>query len=252
MRAVWNIVYWCDRKSLAACAQCFAPRQQATIEIMLAISLCVRLSLRSIVHMLISAELPRRNLSFYCLLALRILWCYFSRTSRTWWITQSTQRHRNSTSIRFNSTSIATVLLFDRLQQYFYSIGCNSTSIRSKNPSGKRAKRHTVAASNSRDHPTSPLARTINCSPDSKHYYVLEVTHPDHIYDYLFASQRTCHLCAFNTAPTTWLQAFEADPPLDLSKRWFLSSCNKFFKWNKGNDREQICLHAAVYWNASQ
>ena len=38
----------CDRKSRAACAQSFAPRQQATIEIM------------------------RRNLSYYCLLAPRI------------------------------------------------------------------------------------------------------------------------------------------------------------------------------------
>jgi len=34
-------VKWCDRKSRAACAQSFAPRQQATIEIMLAISICV-------------------------------------------------------------------------------------------------------------------------------------------------------------------------------------------------------------------
>ena len=28
-----------------------------------------------------------RNLSYYCLLALHILWCYSSRTSRSWWIT---------------------------------------------------------------------------------------------------------------------------------------------------------------------
>jgi len=40
--------YCCDRKSRAACAQSFAPRQQATIEIM------------------------RRNLSYHCLLALHI------------------------------------------------------------------------------------------------------------------------------------------------------------------------------------
>jgi len=33
------------------------------------------------------------NLSYYCLLALHI-WCYSSRTSRSWWITQSTQHHR--------------------------------------------------------------------------------------------------------------------------------------------------------------
>ena len=65
-----RLKYCCDRKSRAACAQSFAPWQQATIEIM------------------------RRNLSYYCLLALHIWWCYSSRTSRSWWITQSTQRHR--------------------------------------------------------------------------------------------------------------------------------------------------------------
>ena len=86
--------YCCDRKSRVVCAQSFAPWQQATIEIMLAISLCVRLSLRSIDHTLISAELPHRNLSYYCLLALHMWWCYSSHTSRSWWITQSTQHHR--------------------------------------------------------------------------------------------------------------------------------------------------------------
>ena len=35
-----------------------------------------------------------RNLSYYCLLALHIQWCYSSRTSRSWWITQSTQHQR--------------------------------------------------------------------------------------------------------------------------------------------------------------
>jgi len=35
-----------------------------------------------------------RNLSYYCLLTLHIWWCYSSRTSRSWWITQSTQHHQ--------------------------------------------------------------------------------------------------------------------------------------------------------------
>jgi len=35
-----------------------------------------------------------RNLSYCGLLALHIWWCYSSRTSRSWWITQSTQHHR--------------------------------------------------------------------------------------------------------------------------------------------------------------
>ena len=86
--------YCCDRKSRASCTQSFAPWPQATIVIMLAISLRVHWSLCSIVRMLTSAELTRRNLSYCCLLALHIWWSYSSRTSRSWWIIQSTQHHR--------------------------------------------------------------------------------------------------------------------------------------------------------------
>ena len=35
-----------------------------------------------------------RNLSYYCLLALHIWWCYSSRTPLSWWIIPSTQHHR--------------------------------------------------------------------------------------------------------------------------------------------------------------
>jgi len=42
--AAWYCWLCCDRKSRAACAQSFAPRQQATIEIMLAISLIIACS----------------------------------------------------------------------------------------------------------------------------------------------------------------------------------------------------------------
>ena len=59
----------CDRKSRAACAQSYAPWQQATIEIM------------------------RRNLLLLLARATHI-YRYSSRTSRSWWITQSKQRHR--------------------------------------------------------------------------------------------------------------------------------------------------------------
>jgi len=71
--------FCCDRKSWAACAQSFVPWQQGTIEIMLAISLTVACS--------------RYTYD----------WCYSSRTSRSWWIIQSTQRHRrgcNSTIVK--------------------------------------------------------------------------------------------------------------------------------------------------------
>ena len=62
--------YGCDRKSRAAHAQSLAPRQQATIEII------------------------RRNLSYYCLLAPHIQWCYSSRTLHSRRITQPARRHR--------------------------------------------------------------------------------------------------------------------------------------------------------------
>jgi len=40
-----------------------------------------------------------RNLSYCCLLALHIWWCYSPRTSRSWWIIQSTQHHRRGCKI---------------------------------------------------------------------------------------------------------------------------------------------------------
>jgi len=52
------------------------------------------------------------NLSYYCLLALHIWWCYSSRTSRSWWITQSTQHHRRGR----NSSISLKCLLETRLQ----------------------------------------------------------------------------------------------------------------------------------------
>jgi len=44
--SIWQqrSLYWCNRKSRAACAQSFAPRQQATIEILLAITLTIACS----------------------------------------------------------------------------------------------------------------------------------------------------------------------------------------------------------------
>jgi len=52
-----------------------------------------------------------RNLFYCCLLALHMWWCYSSRTSRSWWITQSTQHHRrgsnNIPSFLLRTTSIA-------------------------------------------------------------------------------------------------------------------------------------------------
>jgi len=62
--------FCCDRKSLAACAQSFAPWQQATIEI------------------------TRRDHSIIACSRHIYVWCCSSRTSRSLWITHLTQRHR--------------------------------------------------------------------------------------------------------------------------------------------------------------
>jgi len=62
--------YCCDRKSRAAYAQSFALCQQATIE------------LTCHDHSIIACS---RHI---------YVWCCSSRTSRSWWITQSTQHHR--------------------------------------------------------------------------------------------------------------------------------------------------------------
>jgi len=62
--------FCCDRKSRAACAQSFAPWQQATIEIT-----CHD-------HSIIAFS---RHI---------YVWCCSSRTSRSWWIAHSMQHHR--------------------------------------------------------------------------------------------------------------------------------------------------------------
>ena len=79
-------------KARAACAQSFTLRQQATIEIMRRNhhprALVIKFN-RS--HVNIDRVSPPQSL--YCLLASHI-YCCCSRTSRSWWITLSTQRQR--------------------------------------------------------------------------------------------------------------------------------------------------------------
>jgi len=64
----YHTSYCCDRKSRAACVQSFAPWQQATIEITWQD------------HSIIACSYH----AYFC----------SSHTSRSWWITQSTKRHR--------------------------------------------------------------------------------------------------------------------------------------------------------------
>jgi len=46
------------------------------------------------VHKLISAELPRHDHSIIACSRHIYVWCYSSRTYRSWWMTQSAQHHR--------------------------------------------------------------------------------------------------------------------------------------------------------------
>jgi len=90
------------------------------------------------------------------------IYFYSSRTSRSWWITQSTQHHRrgcnNIPSFLRRTTPIARSLLCVKAE-----LGTTSTSwsqhhfVAIGNPSGMRAKLHTVAASNNRDHASQSL-----------------------------------------------------------------------------------------------
>ena len=78
--------FCCDRKSRAAYAQSFAPWQPAII------------GFTCHDHSIIACS---RHI---------YVWCCSSRTSRSWWITKSTQHHRrgcNTTKINANSASIS-------------------------------------------------------------------------------------------------------------------------------------------------
>ena len=96
-------MYCCDRKSRAAYAQSFALWQhleQATIEFTCHDHSSRTLLLRSIVDIVsIIRDYTPRSL-YCCLFAPHICMVCSSRTSRSWWITQSTQHHRRG----FNST----------------------------------------------------------------------------------------------------------------------------------------------------
>jgi len=99
--------YCCDRKSRAAYAQSFALWQQATIEFTChdySIIACSR-------HIYV--------------------WCCSSRTSRSWWITQSTQHHR-----RGYNTIILTIA---RCQIFFFLKGF--FKIKPRHPDGLKKNR---------------------------------------------------------------------------------------------------------------
>jgi len=85
--------YCCDRKSRAAYVQSFALCQQATIEFTCHDHSSRTLLLRSMVHKLISAQLPRHDHSIFAYSRHIYVWCCSSRTFRSGWITQSTQHH---------------------------------------------------------------------------------------------------------------------------------------------------------------
>jgi len=118
----------CDRKSRAACAQSFAPWQQATIQ-----SMC-------------------RNLSYYCLLAPPIhIFVFRPHPVRgDWWITQSTQHHRrgcNNISPFYNEPHRSHVLCVKAelgtsftswLQHHFVAIGNPERPVRKASHHGSK------------------------------------------------------------------------------------------------------------------
>ena len=91
------------------------------------------------------------NLSYYCLLALHILWCYSSHTSRLWWITQSTQHHRkgcnNIPSFLQRTTPIARSSCEGLNSAQPPHPGHSTILLQSEIPSGMCANLRTVAAS---------------------------------------------------------------------------------------------------------
>jgi len=103
-----------------------------------------------------------RNLSYYCLFALHILWCYSSRTSRLWRITHLTQHQRrgcnNIHSFLQRTTPIARSLCEGLNSARPPHPGHSNIWMRSEIPSGMYAKLCTAAASNNRDH-----ARNLSC-----------------------------------------------------------------------------------------
>ena len=96
----------------------------------------------------------------YCLFAPHIsyVWCCSSRTSRSWWITQSTQHYRkgcnNIPSFLQRTAPIARSLCEGWTPHDLHILGTAPLSIllRSEIPSGICAKLRTVAASNNRVH----------------------------------------------------------------------------------------------------
>ena len=90
----------CDRKSWAACAQSFAPWQQATIEITLVVTVHKHNQLFTRFTSIVRGHSPRSLHRDHSIIACsRHIYFCSSRTSRSWWITQSTQRHRRGCNI---------------------------------------------------------------------------------------------------------------------------------------------------------
>jgi len=121
----------CDRKSRAICAQSFAPWQQTTIEIMLAISLSIACS-RYIYNGVILHAHPFRGESHNQ----RNTTGEVATTSPPFY-NESNRSHVLCVKAELGTTSTSWS------QHHFVAIG---------NPGGMCAKLRTVAASNNRDH----------------------------------------------------------------------------------------------------
>ena len=122
------------------------------------------------------------------LLLVRATYIYFcsSRTSRSWWITQSTQHHRrgsnNIPSFLQRTTPIARSLC-EGWTRHDLHILVTAPFCCDRKTRAASAQSFAPWQQATRDHPTrslspSPLASTLNSSPGSQ--ALLEVTHQDH------------------------------------------------------------------------
>jgi len=145
------------------------------------------------------------------LFLVRTTYIYFcsSSTCRSWWITQSTQHHRRGCNnipsfFTMNHTDCTFFVWRPNLARPLHP-GHNTIFLRSEIPSSMCAKLRTVAASNNRDHlarslSSSPLARTINCSPSSQ--ASLDVTHQDHS---TIVRATYIYFCSSSTCRSWWI-----------------------------------------------
>jgi len=147
------------------------------------------------------------------------IWCCSSRTFRSWCAAHSAQRQRrgcnNIPYFLQRTAQIARSFCEGFTQHDLHILVTAPFCCDRKSPSGMCTKLRTVAASNNRVHPTrsqssSPLVRTINCSPGSQ--ALLEIPHQDHsVRTTMLLLVRTTYIwCCSSRTFRSWCAAHSA------------------------------------------